>query len=289
MCVLLFLNCARLVSCLSWIHAQRSNHTQGIINVKEFLHNVQKSILFQQEVITCLPASLLHINPQICLWILLCALSCFQIDLTCKRKCEETFLSCCDKTGTCSCCFLISTLFFYNFSLFTGRREFVQRLKLEATLNVHDGCVSIPHLCFYVRVCVCVSMSFLPCRCLRPDSLTRSRSLTSGQVVDASEKPEADTTVTRPVTVSARPSVRPKHHHNQGTRSPRRSRSLIPARSKSELIQGKGLDECFYCILWMSEVFKGKLRYSVLKLQAGKGHCCLRTICQTLLTELYSE
>lgn len=27
-------------------------------------------------------------------------------------------------------------------SLFTGRREFVQRLKLEGTLNVHDGCVS---------------------------------------------------------------------------------------------------------------------------------------------------
>uniref|UniRef100_A0AAX7TZV0 Ddb1 and cul4 associated factor 6 n=1 Tax=Astatotilapia calliptera TaxID=8154 RepID=A0AAX7TZV0_ASTCA len=26
-------------------------------------------------------------------------------------------------------------------SVFTGRREFVQRLKLEATLNVHDGCV----------------------------------------------------------------------------------------------------------------------------------------------------
>ena len=24
----------------------------------------------------------------------------------------------------------------------SGRREFVQRLKLEATLNVHDGCVS---------------------------------------------------------------------------------------------------------------------------------------------------
>uniref|UniRef100_A0A8D3EEK7 DDB1-and CUL4-associated factor 6 n=1 Tax=Scophthalmus maximus TaxID=52904 RepID=A0A8D3EEK7_SCOMX len=29
----------------------------------------------------------------------------------------------------------------YIFSLFTGRREFVQRLKLEGTLNVHDGCV----------------------------------------------------------------------------------------------------------------------------------------------------
>uniref|UniRef100_A0AAX7TWP8 Ddb1 and cul4 associated factor 6 n=1 Tax=Astatotilapia calliptera TaxID=8154 RepID=A0AAX7TWP8_ASTCA len=27
-------------------------------------------------------------------------------------------------------------------SVFTGRREFVQRLKLEATLNVHDGCVN---------------------------------------------------------------------------------------------------------------------------------------------------
>uniref|UniRef100_A0A8C4GS92 Ddb1 and cul4 associated factor 6 n=1 Tax=Dicentrarchus labrax TaxID=13489 RepID=A0A8C4GS92_DICLA len=27
-------------------------------------------------------------------------------------------------------------------SLFTGRREFVQRLKLEGTLNVHDGCVN---------------------------------------------------------------------------------------------------------------------------------------------------
>lgn len=34
--------------------------------------------------------------------------------------------------------------FFYNcfLFLFTGRREFVQRLKLEGTLNVHDGCVS---------------------------------------------------------------------------------------------------------------------------------------------------
>lgn len=30
--------------------------------------------------------------------------------------------------------------FFSPFSL--GRREFVQRLKLEAVLNVHDGCVS---------------------------------------------------------------------------------------------------------------------------------------------------
>uniref|UniRef100_A0A8D3C5N1 DDB1-and CUL4-associated factor 6 n=1 Tax=Scophthalmus maximus TaxID=52904 RepID=A0A8D3C5N1_SCOMX len=30
----------------------------------------------------------------------------------------------------------------YIFSLFTGRREFVQRLKLEGTLNVHDGCVN---------------------------------------------------------------------------------------------------------------------------------------------------
>lgn len=37
------------------------------------------------------------------------------------------------------------------FSVFTGRREFVQRLKLEATLNVHDGCVSIPHL----YLCIC--------------------------------------------------------------------------------------------------------------------------------------
>uniref|UniRef100_A0A4W6FI62 Ddb1 and cul4 associated factor 6 n=1 Tax=Lates calcarifer TaxID=8187 RepID=A0A4W6FI62_LATCA len=34
--------------------------------------------------------------------------------------------------------------FFYNlhFCPLTGRREFVQRLKLEATLNVHDGCVN---------------------------------------------------------------------------------------------------------------------------------------------------
>uniref|UniRef100_G3NG45 Ddb1 and cul4 associated factor 6 n=1 Tax=Gasterosteus aculeatus aculeatus TaxID=481459 RepID=G3NG45_GASAC len=34
--------------------------------------------------------------------------------------------------------------FTYNcaLSLFTGRREFVQRLKLEGTLNVHDGCVN---------------------------------------------------------------------------------------------------------------------------------------------------
>uniref|UniRef100_A0A674N6B5 Ddb1 and cul4 associated factor 6 n=1 Tax=Takifugu rubripes TaxID=31033 RepID=A0A674N6B5_TAKRU len=29
-----------------------------------------------------------------------------------------------------------------DFCLFTGRSEFVQRLKLEATLNVHDGCVN---------------------------------------------------------------------------------------------------------------------------------------------------
>lgn len=32
--------------------------------------------------------------------------------------------------------------------LFSGRREFIQRLKLEATLNVHDGCVS-DYLCVY--------------------------------------------------------------------------------------------------------------------------------------------
>lgn len=31
----------------------------------------------------------------------------------------------------------------YFFCFCTGRREFVQRLKLEATLNVHDGCVSM--------------------------------------------------------------------------------------------------------------------------------------------------
>uniref|UniRef100_A0A8C1MZ73 Ddb1 and cul4 associated factor 6 n=1 Tax=Cyprinus carpio TaxID=7962 RepID=A0A8C1MZ73_CYPCA len=30
----------------------------------------------------------------------------------------------------------------YNFFFSTGRREFVQRLKLEAVLNVHDGCVN---------------------------------------------------------------------------------------------------------------------------------------------------
>lgn len=47
-------------------------------------------------------------------------------------------------------------LFFY----FTGRREFVQRLKLEATLNVHDGCVSTLYMdfsgvCVYVSICVC--------------------------------------------------------------------------------------------------------------------------------------
>uniref|UniRef100_A0A672ZUI0 Ddb1 and cul4 associated factor 6 n=1 Tax=Sphaeramia orbicularis TaxID=375764 RepID=A0A672ZUI0_9TELE len=35
------------------------------------------------------------------------------------------------------CCYALIFLF-----LFTGRREFVQRLKLEATLNVHDGCVN---------------------------------------------------------------------------------------------------------------------------------------------------
>ncbi|MEQ2177674.1 DDB1- and CUL4-associated factor 6 [Goodea atripinnis] len=35
-----------------------------------------------------------------------------------------------------------------------------------------------------------------------------------GQAVDASEKPEADTSVTHPATLSARISVRPKHHSN---------------------------------------------------------------------------
>uniref|UniRef100_A0A8C0ETI2 DDB1- and CUL4-associated factor 6 n=1 Tax=Bubo bubo TaxID=30461 RepID=A0A8C0ETI2_BUBBB len=39
------------------------------------------------------------------------------------------------RASKCDAC--LSTLFF-----FTGRREFIQRLKLEATLNVHDGCVN---------------------------------------------------------------------------------------------------------------------------------------------------
>lgn len=43
-----------------------------------------------------------------------------------------------------------------------GRSEFVQKLKLEATLNVHDGCVSttrfhlsLMSLCV-MEVCVCI-------------------------------------------------------------------------------------------------------------------------------------
>lgn len=47
-----------------------------------------------------------------------------------------------------------------------------------------------------------------------------SVSLTSGQVVSASEKPEADITVTRPVTLSARPSVHPEHQNSYSTQVP---------------------------------------------------------------------
>lgn len=42
------------------------------------------------------------------------------------------------KTATVKC-----IIFF-----FIGRREFVQRLKREAVLSVHDGCVSLSSLCF---------------------------------------------------------------------------------------------------------------------------------------------
>uniref|UniRef100_A0A669AZW3 Ddb1 and cul4 associated factor 6 n=1 Tax=Oreochromis niloticus TaxID=8128 RepID=A0A669AZW3_ORENI len=50
----------------------------------------------------------------------------------------------------CDKCYWIQETAKYNLtafsnlhvSVFTGRREFVQRLKLEATLNVHDGCVN---------------------------------------------------------------------------------------------------------------------------------------------------
>lgn len=55
-----------------------------------------------------------------------------------------------------------------DFCLFTGRSEFVQRLKLEATLNVHDGCVSttkchlsLINLCLLlVYVCVFMGAGF---------------------------------------------------------------------------------------------------------------------------------
>lgn len=39
--------------------------------------------------------------------------------------------------------------FIYSF-FSTGRREFVQRLKLEAILKVHDGCVSIKSICRFM-------------------------------------------------------------------------------------------------------------------------------------------
>lgn len=42
------------------------------------------------------------------------------------------------------------------FLFFTGRREFVQRLKLEATLNVHNGCVSA-HSFLFLIFFFCVS------------------------------------------------------------------------------------------------------------------------------------
>ncbi len=53
-----------------------------------------------------------------------------------------------------------------------------------------------------------------PCllgRVMKPQCQAESDTLTSGQLVNTSEKPEADITVTRPVTQSARPSVGPKH------------------------------------------------------------------------------
>lgn len=39
---------------------------------------------------------------------------------------------------------------FINSFFSTGRREFVQRLKLEAILKVHDGCVSIKNICRFM-------------------------------------------------------------------------------------------------------------------------------------------
>lgn len=79
--------------------------------------------------------------------------------------------------------------------------------------------------------------------CTFPQSAREaSLCLTSGRVVNASEKPEADITVTRPVTLSARPSVRPKHQNNHSTRP---SRALIPALTCSK----KGFEEHLYSML----------------------------------------
>uniref|UniRef100_A0A8B9BDV3 DDB1- and CUL4-associated factor 6 n=1 Tax=Anser brachyrhynchus TaxID=132585 RepID=A0A8B9BDV3_9AVES len=44
--------------------------------------------------------------------------------------------------GHCCHLKLHSALLIVSLFFFTGRREFIQRLKLEATLNVHDGCVN---------------------------------------------------------------------------------------------------------------------------------------------------
>lgn len=83
------------------------------------------------------------------------------------------------------------------FSFFpTGRREFVQRLKLEATLNVHNGCVSARSFVFLTLFC---TSSYKHANVTFPQEAVwglgvwrESRSLTSGQVVYACEKPEAD-------------------------------------------------------------------------------------------------
>lgn len=69
------------------------------------------------------------------------------------------------------------------FFLFTGRREFVQRLKLEATLNVHDGCVSVSLFSLLQENTHQVGFPLVG---------LVDRSLTSGQIVNAPEKPEAD-------------------------------------------------------------------------------------------------
>lgn len=109
------------------------------------------------------------------------------------------------------------------FSLFTGRREFVQRLKLEGTLNVHDGCVSTNGFHLFVSLClrkinVCVNNT--ACHVFSvSERRTESSSLTSGQVVDTAEKPEADIAVTLPVTLSARAKTSKQPQHA----SPRRA------------------------------------------------------------------
>ena len=98
-------------------------------------------------------------------------------------------------------------------SSLTGRKEFVQRLKLEATLNVHDGCVSasllrylfIYRCIFGLSVSADVLLQNTPSRHLSSISHCASLSVKSwiehrveqqpepeAKVVDTSEKPEAD-------------------------------------------------------------------------------------------------